>query len=58
MLELCITCFVHLCLYLHPAELSSFMVPTLWFIDLTVSTCHIEYTFQLVYAFFNEKMEV
>ena len=26
-------------------HLSSFRTPTLWFIDLTVATCHIQYTF-------------
>ena len=31
-------------LYLHP-HLSSFRAPTLWFIDLTIATCHIQYKF-------------
>ena len=26
-------------------QLSSFRMPTLWFADLTVTTCHIQYTF-------------
>ena len=30
---------------------SSFRAPTLWFIDLAVATCHIQYTF-CVYAIF------
>ena len=37
-------CFAHLCLYLHPAA-QLFRAPTLWFIELTVATCHIQYTF-------------
>ena len=31
--------------YIYIWQLSSFRVPTLWFIDLTVATCHIQYTF-------------
>ena len=31
------------CLYIYIRQLSS--APTLWFIDLTVATCHIQYTF-------------
>ena len=35
-----------LCLpFIYIWELSSFRVPTLWFIDLTVATCLIRYTF-------------
>ena len=33
------------CLYIHIQQLSFFRAPTLWFIDLTVPTCHIRYTF-------------
>ena len=33
------------CVYIYIQQLSSFRVPTLWFIDLTVATCHIQYTF-------------
>ena len=32
--------------------LNSFRVPTLWFIDLTVAACHIEYTFLSLCQFF------
>ena len=31
--------------YIHIQQLSSFRAPTLRFIDLTVATCHIQYTF-------------
>ena len=29
---------LHTCVYIHIWQLSSFRVPTLWFIDLTVAT--------------------
>ena len=32
------------CVYIYNRQLSSFRVPTLWFIGLTVATCHIQYT--------------
>ena len=32
------------CVYIYIRQLSSFRGPTLWFIDLTVATCHIQYT--------------
>ena len=31
--------------YVYTRQLSSFRVSTLWFIELTVATCHIQYTF-------------
>ena len=31
--------------YVYIRQLSSFRAPTLWFIDLAVATCHIQYTF-------------
>ena len=31
------------CVYIR--QLSSFRAPTLWFIDLNVTTCHVQYTF-------------
>ena len=31
------------CVYIYIRQLGSFRVPTLWFIDLTVATCHIHY---------------
>ena len=34
----------HACVYIYIRQLSSFMAPTLWFIDLTAATCHIQYT--------------
>ena len=33
------------CVYIYIRQLSSFRAPMLWFIDLTVTTCHIQYTF-------------
>ena len=33
------------CVYIYIRQLSPFRAPTLWFIDLTVPTCHIQYTF-------------
>ena len=33
------------CVYIYIRQLSSFRAPTLWFIDVTVVTCHIQYTF-------------
>ena len=37
--KLCVFIFIYI------RQLSSFRVPTLWFIDLTVTACHIRYTF-------------
>ena len=37
--------------------LNSFRVPTLWFIDLTVAACHIEYTFLSLCQFFLRENE-
>ena len=33
------------CVYIYIRQLSSFRAPMLWFIDLTVAICHIQYTF-------------
>ena len=33
------------CVYTYILQLGSFRVPMLWFIDLAVVTCHIQYTF-------------
>ena len=33
------------CVYIYIRQLSSSRAPTLWFMDLTVATCHIQYTF-------------
>ena len=38
--------------YIYIRKLSSFRAPTLWFIDLTVATCHIQYTFMSLCQFF------
>ena len=40
--------FVHIYIW----QLSSFRAPTLWFIGLTVATCHIQYTFLSLWQFF------
>ena len=31
------------CVYIYIRQLSSFRAPTLWFIDLTVTPCHIHF---------------
>ena len=36
-------------------QLSSFRAPTLWLIDLTVATCHIQYTFLSLCQFFSRE---
>ena len=33
------------CVYIYIRQLRSSRAPTLWFIDLTVATSHIQYTF-------------
>ena len=33
------------CVYIYIQQLSSFRALTLWLIDVTVATCHIQYTF-------------
>ena len=44
------------CIYIQ--QHSSFRVPTLWFINPTVTTCHIQYTFlSLCHFFFQEKTD-
>ena len=45
------------CVYIYICQLSSFRAPTLWLIDLTVATCHIQYTFLSLCQFFHEKMD-
>ena len=41
--------------YIYIRQISSFRAPTLWFIDLIVTTCHIQYTFLSWFQFFYEK---
>ena len=41
------------CVYLYIQQLGFFRAPTEWFIDLTVATCHIQYTFLSLCNFFN-----
>ena len=43
--------------YIYIRQLSSFRAPTLWFIDLTVATCHIQYTFLSLCQFFHKKLD-
>ena len=43
------------CVYIYIRQLSSFRAPTLWFIDLTVATCHIQYTSEFMPIFFTRK---
>ena len=45
------------CVYIYIRQLSSFRAPTLWFIDLTVATCHIQYTFLSLCQCFHEKTD-
>ena len=45
------------CVYISIRQLSSFRAPTLWFINLTVATCHIQYTFLSLCQFFHEKTD-
>ena len=33
------------CVYIYIQLLSYFRAPTLWFIDVTIATCHVRYTF-------------
>ena len=40
------------CVYIYIRQLSSFRAPTMWFIDLTFATCHIEYTLLSLCLFF------
>ena len=40
------------CVYIYIRQLSSFRAPTLWFIDLTVATFHIQYTEFMPMIFF------
>ena len=46
------------CVYIYIRQLSSFRVPTLWFIDPTVATCHIQYTFLSLRQFVKSAMFV
>ena len=43
------------CTHIYIQQLSSFRAPTLWFIDLTVATCHIQYTFLSLWKIIHEK---
>ena len=45
------------CVYIYIRQLSSFRAPTLWFIHVTVATCHIQYTFLSLcrFLFFKRK---
>ena len=41
--------------YIYIRQLSSLRAPTLWFIDLTVATCHIQYTFLSLCQYFSRE---
>ena len=43
------------CVYIYIRQLSSFRAPMLWFIDLTVVTCHIHWHFSEFVNFFMRK---
>ena len=47
----------HTCNYIYIWQLSSFRAPTLWFINLTVTTCHIQYTFLIYAKHFHKKTD-
>ena len=42
------------CVYIYIRQLSSFRAPTLWFIDLSVATFHIQYTFLSLCQFISQ----
>ena len=42
-LHACVYIYIYTCVYIYIQQLSSFRVPRLWFIDLTVTSCHIQY---------------
>ena len=52
---LCTLVFMYCLQYIR--QLSSFRVPTLWFIDLTVATCHIQNMFLSLYQLFHKKTD-
>ena len=43
---------LHTCVYIYIWQLSSFRVPRLWFTNLAVATCHIQYIFLSLWQFF------
>ena len=42
-----------MCVYIYIWHLSSIRVPMLWFINVTVAACHIQYTFQSLCQYFS-----
>ena len=47
---------LHACVYIYMQHLlSSFRAPTLWFINLTVTTCFIQYAFWSLCHFFSQE---
>ena len=46
---------LHAYAYIYIRQLSSFRAPTLWFIDLAVATCHIQYSFLSLCQFFSQE---
>ena len=45
------------CVYIYNWQLSSFRAPMLWFVNLTVATCHTQYIFLSLCQFFHEKTD-
>ena len=43
------------CVYIYIQLLSYFRAPTLWFIDVTIATCHVRYTFLSLCQFFSRE---
>ena len=50
---LCVPVFI----FISGSSISSFRAPTLWFINLTVATCHIQCTFLGLCQFLHEKTD-
>ena len=46
---------LHACGSIYIQQLRSFRAPTLWFINLTVATCHIQCTFLSLCQFFSRE---
>ena len=49
---------LHACVFIYIRQLSTFRAPKLWFINLTVTTCHIQYPFlEFMSNSFHEKTD-
>ena len=49
------TLMLSMCSYIYIRQLCSFRAPTLWFIDPTDATCHVQYTFLNLCQFFSQE---